>query len=95
MSDRGEAVWRHRRGVVFSRSCKIGSTNAAVLPVPVGAQPMMSFPARARGIAFFWISVGVVYPDVETLRRIASDKPIVEKLITFLHEDMFVVTRYF
>ena len=66
----------------------MGSTNAAVLPVPVGAQPMMSLPARARGIAFSWISVGVVYPDAETVRCIASDKPMVVKLITFLCEDM-------
>jgi hypothetical protein len=73
----------------------MGSTNAAVLPVPVGAQPMMSLPAIAGGIAFLWISVGVVYPDVETLRCIASDKPIVEKLITFLLGNMIVVTRYF
>jgi len=31
---------------------KIGSTNAAVLPVPVWAQPIMSLPATAAGIAF-------------------------------------------
>jgi hypothetical protein len=73
----------------------MGSTNAAVLPVPVGAQPMMSLPAIAGGIAFLWISVGVAYPELETLCRIASDKPIVEKLITFLLGNMIVVTRYF
>ena len=40
----------------------MGSAKAAVLPVPVAAQPMTSRPARANGIARTWIGVGVWYP---------------------------------
>lgn len=35
--------------------------NAAVLPVPVSAQPNRSLPLRATGIAWAWIEVGLVY----------------------------------
>ncbi len=38
----------------------IGSANAAVFPVPVGAQPIRSFPSSTWGIASAWIGVGVV-----------------------------------
>ncbi len=38
----------------------IGSTNAAVLPVPVWAQPSTSRPISTTGIACAWIGVGVV-----------------------------------
>ena len=38
----------------------IGSRNAAVLPVPVWAQPMRSRPSRIGGIAFSCIGVGTV-----------------------------------
>ena len=41
-----------------SMSCRIGRTKAAVLPVPVCAQPTTSRPARTRGIACSWIGVG-------------------------------------
>ena len=37
-----------------------GSEKAAVLPVPVCAAPMMSRPARTKGIAFAWIGVIIV-----------------------------------
>src|SRR2546426_619873 len=37
---------------------RIGSMNAAVLPVPVWAEPIRSRPARASGIASCWIGVG-------------------------------------
>ena len=39
--------------------CRIGSTKAAVLPVPVWAQPTTSRPASTRGMACSWIGVGV------------------------------------
>ena len=41
-----------------ARMSIIGSTNDAVLPVPVCATPMMSFIIRTGGIAFAWIGVG-------------------------------------
>ena len=44
----------------FSSSVSMGSTNEAVLPVPVWAMPMMSFFSRTCGIAWAWMSVGVV-----------------------------------
>ena len=36
-----------------------GTANAAVLPVPVWAQPSTSRPPRAEGIVRAWIGVGV------------------------------------
>ena len=44
----------------FSRRVIIGSTKAAVLPVPVWAMPSTSLPCRACGIAPAWIGVGTV-----------------------------------
>lgn len=46
---------------VFMRACNIGNTNAAVFPLPVCANPIISFPANACGIACACISVGAVY----------------------------------
>ena len=43
-------------GVVIN-ACSIGIANAAVLPDPVSARPMMSLPARASGIAAAWMGV--------------------------------------
>ncbi len=37
----------------------IGSTKAAVLPVPVWAMPSTSRPSSALGIAWIWIGVGM------------------------------------
>ena len=50
---------RVRRGPSINRSM-IGSVNAAVLPVPVWARPMMSLPRRVSGMDSRWIGVGVV-----------------------------------
>ena len=36
--------------------------NAAVLPVPVCAQPIRSRPSRSGGMAFSWMGVGMAYP---------------------------------
>ncbi len=54
------------RARIFAGSCsprtwRIGSANAAVLPVPVWAQAIRSLPESAAGMAFSWIGVGVVY----------------------------------
>ena len=43
--------------VMCEKRCSIGSANAAVLPVPVWAQPMTSSPASANGITALWIGV--------------------------------------
>jgi len=41
----------------------IGNVKAAVLPVPVCAQPNKSLPASTIGIDWAWMGVGVVYPS--------------------------------
>jgi hypothetical protein len=56
------------RGLSISR-CSTGSTNAAVLPLPVMAQASTSRPAMAIGIACSWIGVGRVKPSSLTPRR--------------------------
>ena len=43
-----------------------GKRYAAVLPVPVWAIPNTSCPAKAKGMVFSWIGVGIVYPDSAT-----------------------------
>jgi len=54
---------KHRATPRSSRSCSmIGTRNAAVLPVPVWADPRTSRPARAGSIAAAWIGVGTWYP---------------------------------
>ena len=40
----------------------MGMANAAVFPVPVCAQPNISFPTNSAGIAFACIGVGLTYP---------------------------------
>jgi hypothetical protein len=51
--------------------CRIGSRNAAVLPLPVAALARMSRPSRAGGIASDWIGVGRVNPSSRiALRRL-------------------------
>ena len=46
-----------RPGSSLSR-CKMGSTKAAVLPVPVWAMPRRSRPASRAGMAWRWMGVG-------------------------------------
>ena len=53
----------------------IGSTNDAVLPVPVCAMPITSRPSMAIGIALAWIGVGSVNPAAWTASRTLSLKP--------------------
>jgi uncharacterized protein len=55
-------------GGAAARRCRIGSAKAAVLPVPVCAQPSTSRPASTAGIASRWIGVGVVKPASRTAR---------------------------
>ena len=63
--------------VVFGRESisKMGSENAAVLPVPVCAHPMRSFHARIIGIDLAWMGVGIVYPSASSARRMDSESP--------------------
>ncbi|OGL05659.1 MAG: hypothetical protein A3I03_12270 [Candidatus Rokubacteria bacterium RIFCSPLOWO2_02_FULL_68_19] len=51
------------------RRCRMGSTKAAVLPLPVMAQASTSRPSMAGGIASCWIGVGRVKPISLTPRR--------------------------
>lgn len=46
------------------RLCNIGKLNAAVLPLPVCANPMISLPFKAWGIDSTWIPVGRLKPNV-------------------------------
>ena len=43
---------------------RIGSANAAVLPVPVWARPTTCWPASSGGIASAWIGDGRLVADV-------------------------------
>src|SRR3546814_2262897 len=61
------------------RTSIIGSVKEAVLPVPVCAQPSTSRPIRTYGIAFSWIGVGLVSPDVATAETTPSERPRAEK----------------
>src|SRR6185436_13785017 len=51
---------------------RMGSANAAVLPVPVWAQPSRSLPSRTCLIVCCWIGVGFSYPSSRTARRRGS-----------------------
>ena len=58
---------------------RIGRRKAAVLPEPVWAQPMRSLLAFTIGMAYFWMGVGFLYPDLSMFsrrmsRRLASLK---------------------
>ena len=67
-----------RRGLRIRR-CRIGSTKAAVLPLPVTAQASTSRPAIAGGIDCSWIGVGRVKPSSRTPRRSSGSRPKEEK----------------
>src|ERR1700683_1140473 len=58
-----------------SSMVSIGSTKAAVLPVPVCAMPSTSRRASTWGIACSWMGVGIVYPADLAAARTLSDKP--------------------
>ncbi len=68
LAGRGQDQRAHRvagrrgAGVLAWRSirCSSGSEKAAVLPVPVWAAPITSWPLRTIGIALAWIGVGLV-----------------------------------
>ena len=72
-------------GLLEDSNCNIGIAKAAVLPVPVCAQPNRSLPERTGGIAFSWMGVGLVYPSDSSAVRIGSIKfnSVNNKLILF------------
>ncbi len=69
-----------RRLLSLSR-CRIGSKNAAVLPVPVSAVPITSPPLNITGIACFWMGVGSVNPICSHLSFKHGCKPSSLKFI--------------
>ena len=76
----------------FSRCCRIGMANAAVLPVPVCAMPKMSFPRRTTGIACSWMGVGSLYPFSQTALDMGSAMfSSLNVIIMFPHVRMFLM----
>ena len=69
---------------LYSSLFKIGNAKAAVLPVPVWAQAMISFPSNMTGIAFSWIGDGVSYFALLTALSIGSLSSKSEKFINLL-----------
>mmetsp|Transcript_28197 Transcript_28197/g.76105 ORF Transcript_28197/g.76105 Transcript_28197/m.76105 type:complete len:321 (-) Transcript_28197:729-1691(-) len=60
----------------WSMMCtSIGSTKAAVLPLPVLATPSTSRPLRAAGSAWDWMAVGRSYPALEIAAMSCASKP--------------------
>src|SRR5580658_7576091 len=57
------------------RCCRIGSTKAAVLPVPVCAEASTSRPERAPGITSAWTGEGTVYPSSISARTKGARRP--------------------
>src|SRR5687767_12619436 len=53
----------------------MGSAKAAVLPVPVCAVPIRSFPARTIGKARSWIGVGSEKPIACVPRTTSDERP--------------------
>src|SRR5262249_19335523 len=53
----------------------MGSAKAAVLPVPVCAVPIKSFPARIIGNARSWIGVGSANPTARVPRTTSGESP--------------------
>ena len=47
-------------GWLAASRCKMGRAKAAVLPVPVWAQPSRSRPSSTGGMAFCWMGEGAV-----------------------------------
>ena len=57
-----------------------GIQKAAVFPVPVCAEPKISFPSKAGGIALAWIGVGLIMPFLASAETIGFTKPSSSKL---------------
>src|SRR2546423_5958293 len=66
---------RQRNVPCLASRVRIGKANAAVLPVPVWAVPIKSFPERTIGKARSWIGVGSVNPIAWVPRTTSLDRP--------------------
>src|SRR4051812_34160451 len=58
-----------------SRYCSSGSPKAAVLPVPVWAWPITSWPPSSSGIACSWIGVGSSKPSSSSACWMSGESP--------------------
>src|SRR3954447_9431144 len=58
-----------------SRYCSSGSPKAAVLPVPVWAWPITSWPPSSSGIACSWIGVGSSKPSSSSACWMSGERP--------------------
>src|SRR5712692_6906575 len=67
------------RGPCESRS-RMGKRNAAVLPVPVAAQPITSLPSIAGGMARAWMGVGASKPACSRACKVRAESPSAEKV---------------
>lgn len=65
----------------------MGKANAAVFPLPVSANPMISRPSRARGMDCSWMGVGALYPSFSH----ASHK---ESIIPWYRLDLIDMPQY-
>ncbi len=65
---------RSPASVVTSR-CRIGMPKASVLPVPVRAWPMMSWPFMASGSVSAWIGNVVCMPAASSALQMTSSTP--------------------
>ena len=75
-------------GSIFMRS---GIPKAAVLPVPVCAWPIMSWPSISTGIAWAWIGDAASNPISVTARRIRWSKLSSSNLIVSIQYPFYVV----
>jgi hypothetical protein len=61
-------------GLAAGQAVKMGSRNAAVLPVPVWARPMTSRPSMTGGMASVWMGVGAWCPGFDVGRSRDADR---------------------
>ena len=61
--------------LALSSPCSMGRPNAAVLPVPVCANPMRSAPSSRLGMARRWMGVGVSIPRSAKARHSLPSMP--------------------
>ena len=66
---------QQRSWSAVSSRCRIGTTNAHVLPVPVSAQAMESPPASASGMTAVWMGRVSAKPESRTPSRSRSIEP--------------------
>ena len=65
-----------------SSRCRIGTPKASVLPVPVLAWPIRSWPDSATGSVSAWIGKAVVMPSASSAAQIGSAMPKSRKVLS-------------